>query len=273
VAQGPGNKPRPAAAGSTDSSTSSSKDVLSTESGTARFVPYYTMFKGPGDPAPSFELLRPFVPFSTDDSRKELQAYMVASSDPATYGQLRAYVLATTADGPATVAATMESDTAISQQLTLLDQGGSSVIYGDLQLVPVAGGLLYLRPLYVQSDAASQPSFRYMLASYNGKAAFGDSLETVIGKLFPGFRADIGDVTGTDTSTTAPTGSTTPGQTTVPPPTPTTDTPQVLLSKADKLFAEADAALATTPPDFATYSAKNAQARALVQQALKQLGG
>jgi hypothetical protein len=40
------------------------------------------------------------------------------------------------------------------------------------------------------------------------------------------------------------------------------------LQQAERLFIEADAALAKTPPDFATYQTKLAQARALVQQAL-----
>ena len=61
---------------------------------TSRFMPYYTMFDdaaGEGDD--EFVLLRPFVPFSRDDQRTELQAYMTASSDPDTYGQLTAYVV------------------------------------------------------------------------------------------------------------------------------------------------------------------------------------
>jgi hypothetical protein len=45
-------------------------------------------------------------------------------------------------------------------------------------------------------------------------------------------------------------------------------TPAQLLQQAERLFIEADAALAKTPPDFATYQSKLAQARALVQQAL-----
>ena len=35
-----------------------------------------------------FVLFRPFVPFSTNDTRTQLQAYMTASSDPETYGKL-----------------------------------------------------------------------------------------------------------------------------------------------------------------------------------------
>jgi hypothetical protein len=57
-------------------------------------------------------------------------------------------------------------------------------------------------------------------------------------------------------------------------PTPTTvvggipQSPSELLAAADTLFSEADAALALSPPDFATYQAKQAAARELVRQAL-----
>jgi hypothetical protein len=266
VAQGPSTVPRLTAAAATDASTGSSTQSqdFATESSSARFVPYYSMFRAPGDTTTSFQLLRPFVPFSTDDARKDLQAFMVASSDRATYGQLRAYVVSGAPDGPATVAATMESDTSISGQITLLDQGNSSIIYGDLQLVPIAGGLLYLRPLYVQSDAASQPSYRYMLASYNGRAAYGATLEEVLAKLFPGFSAKVGDVVGTDSS--VPTEPDTP----VVPETPSTgDTPESLLKQADSLFAEADQALKDS--DLTAYAQKVAAARELVRQALEML--
>ena len=42
-----------------------------------------------------------------------------------------------------------------------------------------------------------------------------------------------------------------------------------LLAQAQQLFDQADAALAQSPPDFATYQSKQAQARALVERALE----
>jgi len=267
VAQGPSAVPR---VGSTTTGTSTidsstqSQD-FATESSSARFVPYYSMFRAPDDSVATFQLLRPFVPFSPDDSRKELKAYMVASSDPDTYGQLRAYIIdnPTLPDGPLTVAATIESEPSISREISLLDTGNSSVLYGDLQIVPVADGLLYLRPLYVQSDAASQPSFRYMLAWNDQNAAFGTTIQEVLAKLFPGFKADIGDVVGTEGSTETPTEPEQPEQ-----PEQPTSTPEQLLADADQLFDEANAALAATPPDFATYSEKINEAREKVKAAL-----
>jgi hypothetical protein len=265
VAQGPSIQPRliesgtaPLATGTDTGAVSTAADAFASEAGTARFVPYYSMFRAPRQTEASFQLLRPFVPFSTNDNRTELQAFMVASSEPETYGQLSAYLVQGKVDGPATVAATIESDPAISQQITLLDQRGSSVFYGDLQLVPLGDGLLYVRPLYVESDTSKQLSYRFVLVSYQGKAAFGTSLQQALGKLFPGFATDLGDVVG---GTTEPTDPTDPVQPTDPS---TSQDPAELLAQADELFAQADAAL----PDFAKYAELNAQARALVKQAL-----
>ncbi|MEY3166654.1 MAG: hypothetical protein RLZZ343_457, partial [Actinomycetota bacterium] len=95
----------------------------------ARFEPYYTLFHTPdsvGSKVPaSFSLIRPFVPFSSDDTRKELRALMVVSSDPETYGQLTVYKYSgVLPSGPATVSAELSSNPNISPVITLLDQRG-----------------------------------------------------------------------------------------------------------------------------------------------------
>lgn len=264
VAQAPSQIPRaPSAAAEpgTAGAVVNAPADFAEESGTARFIPYYSMFRAPGQSEASFQMLRPFVLFSTDDTRKELSAFMVASSDPETYGQLTAYVMPDAAtDGPATVQAAIDSDSEISAEITLLDSGGSSVTFGDMQLIPVGDGLLYLRPLYVRSDATQQASLQYTIAVYNGNAAFGSSIEEALAKLFPGFRTDIGDIIGTDVPTEEPD----PGG-----ETPTTQSVEELLERAQELFLEADEAL----PDFARYAELTAQARELVRQALEQAGG
>ncbi|MEQ9163213.1 MAG: UPF0182 family protein, partial [Ilumatobacter fluminis] len=66
---------------------------FASESDAERFIPYYTMFRDEETGEEEFVILRPFVPFSTDDRRTELQAYMTASSDPDTYGEMTTYVV------------------------------------------------------------------------------------------------------------------------------------------------------------------------------------
>lgn len=246
--------------------------INATDSSVQRFSPYYSIFHEPNTTTDIgvFSMVRPFVPFSADDSRKELQSLMVVSSDPKSYGKLKVYDISTPLPpGPATVAAEFESEPAISQTITPLDQRGSRVTYGDLQLVPVGKGLVYLRPMFVQPDGSAKQVFvRKVLGSYNGRSVIGDSLTSVISQLFPGFNMDLGDRVGSGSTTT-----TLPGSSTTTPATPPTgSTPAQLLRQAETLFAQADAALAKLPPDFATYQTKLAQARSLVQQALAAVG-
>lgn len=260
VAQGPSQVPRvqttTAAADPAADTTAAVVNDFAEESGTARFVPYYSMFRAPDQEAATFQMLRPFVLFSTDDTRKELSAFMVASSDPETYGELTAYVVRPAdTDGPATVQAAIDADPVISAQITLLDTAGSSVVYGDMQMVPIGDGLLYLRPLYLKDDATRQARFQFVVAAYNGNAVYGTSLRDALAKLFPAFRTDIGDVVGD-----APVDE--PGE---EPTTPTDETVDELLQQAQELFGEADEAL----PDFARYDELNRQARELVQRALE----
>ena len=262
VAQGPPTVQRGTAiAGAVVAETAAAPADFAAESGSARFVPYYSMFRAPGVAEATFQMLRPFVPFSTNDSRKELQAFMVVSMDPGNYGKLTAYVVGTPAfDGPATVAAAIEQDSEISAELTLLGQVGSEVVYGDLQLVPISDGLLYIRPMYVKDEVTSQATFQYVLASYNGNAVFGINLRDALAKLFPGFRTDLGDVAGVDVEPE-------PGEPTDPGAPPSTETADELLAQAQDLFEQADEAL----PDFAKYDELNRQARELVAQALELL--
>jgi hypothetical protein len=263
IAENPGAVQAPAAVDSIDSS----------ESIIRRFSPYYTIFHAPGQAsgAGQFSMLRPFAPFSADDSRKELRSLMVVSSDPANYGKMSVYeVQSPLPPGPATVAAEFESDAVIAQIITPLDLRGSRVKYGDLQVVPIGRGLMYIRPLFVLPDSADakQIFVRKILASYDGRSVIGDSITDVVSQLFPGFNVNLGDRVGGN-KTPGATSTTIPGSPATTVPTGgSTLTPAQLLQQAERLFIEADAALAKTPPDFATYQSKLAQARALVQQAL-----
>ena len=184
------------------------------------------------------------------------------------------------------MAAEIGSDPAVSQQITLLYQRGSRVIFGDLQIVSVGKGLVYVRPLFVRPDdpSAKQIFVRKFLASYNNKVVLADDLTSAVTKLFPGFKDNLGDrfddgaAAPVDDSATqsTPTDGTATTDTTLPSSTAnstTLDTPSALLAKAEELFAQADAALGETPPDFALYQQKLAEARSLISRAISLIGG
>ena len=256
----------------------------------SRFEPYYTLFHAPDRSDAQFSLLRPFVPFSSDDTRKELRAVMVVSSDPATYGQLTVYRIdGSLPEGPATVAAELLSDTEIAPVVTLLDQRGSRVVFGQLQFFAVGEGIVWVRPLYVRPDdpGSKQVFVRRVLAWYDGRSVIGDTLSDAINRLFPKAKVDLGEVlddgsapvddgAGTDTgsttggSTGGSSGSSTGGSTTPSTPSSGSDDPVVLLEEAESLFDEADAALRVG--DLGLYQQKVGEAQSRIKRALDLLG-
>ncbi|MFZ9953553.1 MAG: hypothetical protein ACO3GH_03085, partial [Ilumatobacteraceae bacterium] len=168
--------------------------------------------------------------------------------------------------------------------ITLLDQRGSRVIFGDLQVVPVQRGLMYVRPLFVRPDdpSAKQIFVRKFLVSYDNRVVMADSLTEAVGQLFPGFSTNLGErindgtvapVDPTPDATTGTTGTTGTATTTTIAVDVDSLTAAELLARADALFDEANAALAKSPPDFAEYQAKLAQARDLVRRAIALIDG
>ena len=250
-----------------------------------RFEPYYTYFHAPDEAAgaePVFSLVRPFVPFSSDDTRKELRAYMVVSSDPDSYGRITVYrIEGSLPEGPATVAAELNSDTTIAPAITLLDQRGSRVVFGQLQFFTVGDGLVWVRPLYVRpDDAGSKQVFvRRMLAWYDGRSVIGDTLSDALNRLFPEADIDLGEFVDdgetesgaeTDTGTGSDSGTDTGSGTDSGTDTGSTaDDPVVLLEEAEALFDEADAAL--RDGDLGLYQEKVSDAEALIARALELL--
>ncbi|HMC40731.1 MAG TPA: hypothetical protein VKI19_13785, partial [Acidimicrobiales bacterium] len=62
------------------------------------------------------------------------------------------------------------SNSAISSELTLFNQSGSQVELGEVDVVPVDQTLLYIEPVYVESQKAQIPTLDDVVVVYGGKA-------------------------------------------------------------------------------------------------------
>ena len=135
-----------------------------------RIRPFYQLLQLPGEDDLDFVIFRPFVPISgagdDEDERKELTAFMAAKSDIDNYGELVVYTVpGTSIPGPSIVDAKIQADTEIADAFTQLNQQGSTVLQGNLLMIPVGNSLLFVRPVYVQATGDTElPQVKQVIA-------------------------------------------------------------------------------------------------------------
>ncbi|MCL4367858.1 MAG: UPF0182 family protein, partial [Actinobacteria bacterium] len=124
-------------------------------------VPYYVIMSLPGEPKEEFLLLQPFSPLK----KQNMSAWLAARMDAGHYGELVTYDFPKDkiVYGPAQIETFISQDPLISGQLTLWDQAGSSVIRGNLLVIPIEDAVLYAEPLYLQADQSSIPSLKRVI--------------------------------------------------------------------------------------------------------------
>ena len=185
VAQDPGSAPTGVTGGTTQ--IIPGQGVVRTRE--SRIDPYYMLLKLPGEDREKFVSLRPFVPFSEDDSRRVLTAFMVASSDPEDYGKITVFQMpdGTNIDGPSIANANILANQVVSQRISLLNTQGSQVRLGNMLLVPVNNSILYVRPFYVASDNTAQvPELREVIVVFGQQVIMRPTLNEALKVLFPG---------------------------------------------------------------------------------------
>lgn len=151
-----------------------------------RMAPIYQEMRIPGQANQSFNLLDAFVPVSSQSQIQTLSGFIIAGSDPGHYGQLETFVTPrdNPVPGPSIVSAQIDATPNVSRQITLLNSNGSSALLGNVLMIPVAQGLLYVQPLYVASSRNAIPELQYIIA-VNGKqpAAIGGTLADALTSL------------------------------------------------------------------------------------------
>ncbi|MEJ6510830.1 MAG: UPF0182 family protein [Actinomycetota bacterium] len=272
VAQDPGSTVNGSTAIVTANQTVNGTTVLRTKE--ARISPVYSLIRLPGQVTESFVMLRPFVPYSEDDSKKTLTSFMVANSDPAQYGKLTVYEMPSgfNIDGPAIVNANILSDPEVAKYTTLLDQQGSRVQFGALMMTPVNNSIIYVRPLYVSSDNNTQiPELKQVIVVFGGQVVMKPTLREALQTLFPGANPQtfesspvLQDDTGSNGSSGGGASSSGSATTTTIPSTGNATKDQ-LIDQAAKALTDADAALRSG--NLAEYQAKVREAQNLINQA------
>lgn len=244
-----------------------------------RIDPYYLLMQPPGEDKDSFLAMRSFVPYSDDDSKKKLTAFMIAKSDPEDYGKLITYEIPSdqNLDGPAIISSSIAANEDVSRNVSLLNTQGSKVIFGNLLLVPIDNTIVYVRPLYVSAEGTTAvPELKDVIVvsgQQNQRVVMKPTLREALTTLFPGVPVETfenGRSTTPDTGAAATpdngSGSTT---TTTPSSGEPSETAQQLIADAQKILADAETNLKNTG-DLGAYQAAVRSAQDKLRQALDQ---
>lgn len=143
---------------------------------------YYTIVKLLGEDAPEYVQILPFTP----QNKKNMVAWMAGRSDGEDYGKLLVYEFPKQelVFGPMQVESRINQDTTISQQLALWDQKGSSVIRGNLLVIPVKDALLYVEPIYLQAEQSKMPELRRVIVAHGDRVVMEPTLELALKSIF-----------------------------------------------------------------------------------------
>jgi hypothetical protein len=228
--------------------------------------PYYTIMKLPDERQTEFIQMLPFTPRAKDN----LSAWMVARSDGAHYGHLLAFEFPKqkTVFGPRQIAGKINQDPDISKQLSLWNQQGSEVVWGTLLVIPIDESLLYVRPLYLRSQAKI-PELKNVIVAYGSQIVMAETLRQALIQIFgPGVAAALpvdrlqSNATSVVQSTAAVPGAGTPAEPVAPAPT--------LEGLVTQAQAHLNLALkAQQNGDWATYGEEMKKVKELIDAAAK----
>ena len=212
----------------------------------ARMRPYYVLMRLPGEAEETFVLILPFTPLD----RQNMVAWLAAKSDPGPeYGDIVSFEFPSgvNVDGPTQVFSRINQDARFSAERTLLGQGGSSIVFGDFLVIPLQDSLLYVQPVYVESNQPNAiPELKRVVVANGTQIGIGSSLREAL-------TDSLGEVVPPDGG----------GQ--QPPQGTVEQQIQALLDQAAQHFVAADAALRAG--DLATYQSEIAAAQDATTQA------
>lgn len=128
-----------------------------------------------------FAMMMPYTP----EGARNLRSLVIALQDPGYYGELlnlripQGVFIA----GPEQADTSIDNDAQVNQQITLWIRHGSEVVRGHTILVPVAGDLIYIEPLWIVSLQNRLPQIKLFSVVYRGRTTMAITLEEAL-RLF-----------------------------------------------------------------------------------------
>jgi uncharacterized membrane protein (UPF0182 family) len=159
--------------------------------------PYYVLAQVPGQDEPEFQITSAMTLLN----RQFLAAWVSVSSEPDDYGKFRVLRLPTEDQpkGPVQVQNEFETTDEVTENRTLFNNPNVNVRYGNLLTLPVADGLLYVEPIYIeQKDENAFPQLARVLVYFGGSVGFAPTVDEALDDVFGA--GSVGGTTPPDSS-------------------------------------------------------------------------
>ena len=216
------------------------KENLQQAGGPSPIRPFFVISRLPGESREEFVTILPYTP----NGKTNMIAYLAARSDPPEYGTLFDFRFPkdSLVVGPQQVESNIDQAPVIKSQFALLNAGGSSVIRGNLLVLPIESSLLYIEPIYLEATNVPIPQLKKVIAATGQNVVMEDTLDKALASL-------LGNATPT-----TPSG----------PGTPPSGTVAQLIASANAHYAQAQTDL--TKGDFVGYSTEITKVGDLLRQ-------
>lgn len=143
--------------------------------------PYYNLLSVEdfGRDGAQLVLMMPFVPAN----KENLVGWLASDS----YGNLICYKFPAgrTVYGTLHIENRIDADADISKELSLWDQGGSTVLRGNVLVIPIADSIIYVEPVYITtSNTAAVPEVKRIIVAYGDRVVMRETLDECFDALF-----------------------------------------------------------------------------------------
>ncbi|MDQ3045294.1 MAG: UPF0182 family protein, partial [Chloroflexota bacterium] len=148
-----------------------------------RMEPYFVTMSLPDEPDADFTLILPFTPGGSQD-RQNMTAWMAARVESDGTPRLVSYRFPrqVTVFGPRQIEARINQEPDISAQISLWNRSGSSVIRGNLLVIPLDDTVVYIQPLYLEATGttASLPELQRVIVATDERVVMRATFEEAL---------------------------------------------------------------------------------------------
>ena len=215
---------------------------------TVPMEPYYVTMRLPGETDTTYNMILPYIP-GGQTNRQNMTSWMAGRMTPEGQLELVLYRFPRqeTVFGPSQIQGRINQEPEIASQLSLWNQAGTQVIFGNLLVIPVDESVLYVQPLYLKSTASegALPELQRVIVATNQKVVMRETLDEAIqAAIEPSSPAVAETTTEPPTAATTTQGEAAPAAATpVAPATTGSDQVATLTQQALDAFNRGEAAL------------------------------